>query len=105
MEKSDQLAACAVNWNFVNQLHARAGSKMKLASDIVRAEGNVMDAARRIFLKKLRDGTIRAGWFKEFEVNFAHGKEGSADLLRGNFFTVPAFQAQRIFIVRDGLIQ
>ena len=91
MEKGHELAARAVDWNFVNQLHARTGSLLKLARDVVRAEGDVMDAAIRIFLKKLSDGTFRTGRLQQLEVDTAHGKKRGADFLRGDLFATLAF--------------
>ena len=105
MEKGDPLAAGAIEGFVVNQPHTRAGGLTKLALDNVRAEGDVMDAAGGIFLEKLGNGTLRAGRLKEFEVNLAHGKKGGADFLRGDFFAVLTFQAERLFIVRHSLIQ
>ena len=105
MEKGDGHAARASERFFVNELDARAGGLTKLAFDVIRAEGNMMDAAGGIFLKEFRDGTVRAGGFKEFEVNFTDGKEGGADFLRRDFFTVVTFQAEGLFIVRHGLIE
>ena len=90
---------------FVNQFYARPGSLVKLAFDIIRRESNMMDSARRIFLKIFRNGTFRAGWLKEFEMNFANGKKRRADFLRGNFFAAVAFEAERLFIVRHGFVQ
>ena len=105
MQKGDKFSARAIERLFVNQLHTRAGGLTKLAFDIVGAKCNVMDAAGGILFKKFRNGTLRAGRLKQFEVNFAHVKKGGADLLRGHFFAAVAFQAERLFIVRHGLIQ
>jgi len=62
MEKSDQLAACPIERLFVKELYARTGSLTKLAFYIIRAESNMMDSTRRIFLKIFCNRTFRAGW-------------------------------------------
>ena len=60
MQERDQFAARASNGLFVDQPHARACGLLELGFDVVRAEGDVMDAAGGVFLEELGDGAFRA---------------------------------------------
>ena len=55
MKKGDELAARAVERFFVDQSYPGAGSLAELAFHIVRAEGDVMNAASGIFLEEWPD--------------------------------------------------
>src|SRR6266852_3191337 len=64
-----------------------------------------MNAAARIFLEEFRDRALRIGGFEQFKVNLPYLEKCGAHLLRADFFTVFALQAQGLFIIRNGFIQ
>ena len=105
MKKGDELAACAIEWFFVDQFHARTGGLLELALNVIRGERDVMNATRGIFFQILGDGTFRIGRFEQFKVNVAAIEERGADFLRRHFLAVFAFQTQRFFVIRHGFVE
>jgi hypothetical protein len=56
---------------FVDQAHAGAAACLSWPCDIVGAEGDVVNAFRRILLQKLRDRAVRVGRFEQFQMHLA----------------------------------
>lgn len=89
----------------VNQLHTGIGGLFELTLDIVRFEGDVMDSTSRIFFEEFGDWAFRVRRLQKFQVNVSDDEKGGANFLRRNFLAILAFQSQRFFIGRHGLIQ
>ena len=105
MEKGDKFAGRTFERFFVDELATGVLGLHELALDVVGRESHVMHAAVGVLFEEFGDGTFGRGRLEEFEVGFPDVKKGGANLLARHFLDVPAFQAEGLFVVRNGVLQ
>ena len=105
MKEGDHFAGCTFEWDFVDELNAGGGCLLQLAREVSRGEGDVVDAASRVFLQKFSDGALRGSRLQELDMHFAGVKEGRADLLGFDDLAVFTLQAKGLFIIRNAIFK
>jgi hypothetical protein len=105
VEEGDEFFAGSFEGDFVDQFGALLAGVVELAVDVIRGEGDVVDAAGRVFFEEFGDGAVVRGGFEEFEVDIACGEEGGADLLGFDFLTAFAGEAEDLLVVGDGFVE
>jgi hypothetical protein len=81
VEEGDEFVARALEGDLVDQAGALVLGLGELAGDVVGGEGDVVDAAGRVFFEELGDRAVVGGGFEQFDVDVSGGEKRGADLL------------------------
>ena len=104
MQKGDELAGSSVERDLVDETGALVLGLGELAGDVVRGEGDVVDAGA-IFFEKFGDRAFVGCGFEKLDVDISGGKKCGANFLGLDLFAAFANQSERVFIIGDSFIQ
>ncbi len=101
VEEGDPFVAGTYEGDFVDEARALLLGVGELAGDVVRGEGDVVDAGA-VFLQEFGDRAVGGSWLQELQMDLPCSKKRGLYLLGFDLLAALTFQPQDVFIIGNG---